>query len=142
VRKRGISFSSLPKDHLKEIEKKESELTGRMTISTNNRRSGQSEPLFRSDDVYNPLSSIPHPEIGQAKLFHIVFEGSDLGPRVGFFDKGVDRFERFSGDGAGGPKEVQVDLGDFGAGGEARLMKKGKEAGRNGRDQSCGEGRR
>lgn len=61
-----------------------------MTVSTDHRRSGQSEPLFRSDDVYDPLSPIAHPEIGQAELFHIVFEGSDLGPRVGFFDKGVD----------------------------------------------------
>lgn len=90
VKKREISFSSLPNDHLNEIEKKDSELTGCMTVSTDHRRSGQSEPLFRSDDVYNPLSPIAHPEIGQAKLFHIVFEGADLSSRVGFFDKRVD----------------------------------------------------
>ena len=64
-----------------------------MTIPTNDGRTGESEPLFRSDDMDDPLPTISHSKVSQSEFLDIVFERSDLGARVGFLDERVDGFE-------------------------------------------------
>ena len=70
-----------------------------MTVTADDRRSGQSESLLGPDDVNNALTLVIHSKVCKAEVLHVLFEGAALEARVVFLDEVVDVLEGFSGGG-------------------------------------------
>jgi len=67
-----------------------------MTISANNCGAWKGKALLGPYDVYNPLTLVSETEIGDTKLFHVVFESKTLYSRISLFDEGADALEVLS----------------------------------------------
>jgi hypothetical protein len=67
-----------------------------MTITTDDRCPGESESLFRPDDVHDALPLIAESKVCKAKVFDILLEREALGFGIDLVDEGIYVFEVFA----------------------------------------------
>lgn len=58
----------------------EGTVCGSVAVTAYDSSSRQSEPLFGSDDMDNPLSLVPETEVCEAMFLYVLFEGEALEP--------------------------------------------------------------
>lgn len=63
-----------------------------MAVAAHHGGAGQSEALFRANDMNNALSLITEAEVGDAKLLDILLKGNTLCPGVVLFDEAANVF--------------------------------------------------
>lgn len=74
-------------------------MCGGVRVTADDGRPGQSEALFRSDDVDNTLSCVADAEVCNAEVFYVALERDGLLSGGGLFDEGLDGLEVLTGGG-------------------------------------------